>query len=109
MASATKTVTTPVILTLYQQGGKSSSVFLRIAGFSGLIENFVISDWGKQKNISISGAAAVILGAYGAHKTQWPELNEGKKDPRNVFEVANKYHFYNRWDWLWENDRNFKW
>lgn len=76
MSTATKSVSAPVILTLYQQGGRSSSVFLRIAGFS--------------------GAAAVILGAYGAHKTEWPELNEGKKNPRNVFEVANKYHFYNR-------------
>lgn len=42
------------------------------------------------------GAAAVILGAYGSHKSQWPQTNDPKRDPKSIFEVANKYHFYNR-------------
>lgn len=35
VATATQTIAKPVILTLYQQGGKSSSVFIRLAGVSG--------------------------------------------------------------------------
>lgn len=57
-------------------GGKSSSIFIRLAG--------------------ISGATAVALGAYGAHKKEWPSTDDLNRDPRAVFEVANKYHFYNR-------------
>lgn len=34
-ATAVKEIAPPVILSLYQQGGKSSSVFIRIAGISG--------------------------------------------------------------------------
>lgn len=41
------------------------------------------------------GATAVILGAYGAHKSQWPEPKDPKRDPKSIFEVANRYHFYN--------------
>lgn len=44
----------------------------------------------------ILGATAVILGAYGAHKNNWPDMNDPKRDPKSIFEVANKYHFYNR-------------
>lgn len=86
----------PVILSLYQQGGKSSSVFIRLAGFSGkhnISSHFCLLI--KHKNYTIAGAAAVVLGAYGAHKGQWPEPNDSKRDPRQIFEVANKYHFYN--------------
>jgi len=75
VARSTQTVGAPVALSLFQQGGNSTSVFIRLAGFS--------------------GAAAVILGAYGAHKAQWPETNDPKRDPKSIFEVANKYHFYN--------------
>lgn len=39
----------------------------------------------------ISGAAAVGLGAYGAHSIMNEEGNEHRK---RVFETANKYHFY---------------
>lgn len=61
---------------IYFPGGKASSVFIRLAG--------------------ISGATAVALGAYGAHKKEWPLIMDPSRDPRAVFEVANKYHFYNR-------------
>lgn len=95
-AKVVKEVAPPVILTLYQQGnknyrklqfkssksnsssisgGKASGVFIRLAG--------------------ISGATAVALGAYGAHKKEWPLPDNLNRDPRAVFEVANKYHFYN--------------
>ncbi|XP_017891766.1 transmembrane protein 256 homolog isoform X2 [Ceratina calcarata] len=39
---------------------------------------------------AISGAVAVGLGAYGAHK-QYPE--ESKVDLKQVFETASRYHF----------------
>jgi uncharacterized membrane protein YgdD (TMEM256/DUF423 family) len=45
--------------------------------------------------VIILGAAAVVLGAYGAHKHDWPQLDDPKRDPKSIFEVANKYHFYN--------------
>lgn len=35
VSTASQTIAKPVILSLYQQGGKSSSVFIRLAGFSG--------------------------------------------------------------------------
>ncbi|CRK99377.1 CLUMA_CG012608, isoform A [Clunio marinus] len=75
VSTMTKNLTTPSSMTLFQQGGHNSSVFIRLAGFS--------------------GATAVILGAYGAHKTQWPTMTDPKRDPKIIFEVANKYHFYN--------------
>ncbi|XP_030027728.1 transmembrane protein 256 homolog [Manduca sexta] len=39
----------------------------------------------------LSGAAAVILGAMGAHRS-FPET-EGKEDLRKIFETANRFHF----------------
>lgn len=39
----------------------------------------------------LSGAAAVILGAYGAHK-QLPHLPD--VDLKKVFETANRFHFF---------------
>ncbi|KAG5682419.1 hypothetical protein PVAND_011772 [Polypedilum vanderplanki] len=71
-----KTITHPLSLSLYEQGGKSSSVFIRLAGFS--------------------GASAVILGAYGAHRSWSKELDPKKpnRDPRAIFETANRYHFF---------------
>lgn len=39
----------------------------------------------------LSGAAAVILGAYGAHRP-FPENSE--VDLRKIFETANRYHFF---------------
>lgn len=88
-------ITPPAILSLFQQGGKSSSVFIRIAGFSGKLHRF-ISVHTVCLFAYTKGAAAVIIGAYGAHKGEWPELTDDKRDPRAIFEVANKYHFYNR-------------
>lgn len=38
----------------------------------------------------LSGAAAVILGAFGAHRP-FPENSE--VDLRKIFETANRYHF----------------
>ncbi|CAK9822328.1 Transmembrane protein 256 homolog [Anthophora retusa] len=42
------------------------------------------------KIAALSGAAAVILGAYGSHK-QYPE--DKKQDLKQVFETASRYHF----------------
>lgn len=42
------------------------------------------------KLAALSGAAAVMLGAYGAHK-QYPESE--KHDLRQIFETGNRYHF----------------
>lgn len=64
---------TPVaMMSLYKQGGKASSIFIRLAG--------------------ISGMSAVILGAYGAHR-QFKSSDE-TRDPKAVFETANRYHFF---------------
>lgn len=43
--------------------------------------------------LGISGAAAVILGAYGAHK-QFPDSHEKNRDLKGIFDTANRYHFY---------------
>ncbi|CAO1413789.1 unnamed protein product [Diamesa serratosioi] len=59
------------VMSLYKQGGKSSSIFLRLAGLSGM--------------------SAVILGAYGAHVPF--KSSEGTRDLKAVFETANRYHF----------------
>lgn len=45
------------------------------------------------KLAGLSGATAVILGAWGAHRA-FPIDQEGKRDLKAVFETANKYHFY---------------
>ncbi|KAI4490350.1 hypothetical protein M0802_010727 [Mischocyttarus mexicanus] len=42
------------------------------------------------KLAGLSGAAAVILGAYGAHNINPDKLPEEAK----IFDTANKYHFY---------------
>lgn len=39
----------------------------------------------------ISGAAAVVLGAMGAHRT-FPET-DAKEDLKKIFETANRFHF----------------
>ncbi|CAG4963385.1 unnamed protein product [Parnassius apollo] len=39
----------------------------------------------------LSGAAAVVLGAMGAHRT-FPE-NEGKEDLKKIFDTSNRFHF----------------
>ncbi|KAL7303852.1 hypothetical protein TKK_0003976 [Trichogramma kaykai] len=39
---------------------------------------------------ALSGAAAVVLGAYGSHKTY---KNENGHELRRVFETASRYHF----------------
>lgn len=39
----------------------------------------------------LSGAAAVVLGAMGAHRT-FPEP-ETKEDLRKIFDTANRFHF----------------
>lgn len=38
----------------------------------------------------LMGASAVVLGAYGAHKT-YPE--ESKAELKRIYETANKFHF----------------
>lgn len=53
----------------------------KLAGCSGLFIRLA----------GVSGAAAVGLGAYGAHSIMNEEGNEHRK---RVFETANKYHFY---------------
>ncbi|CAG9804713.1 unnamed protein product [Chironomus riparius] len=69
-----KTVTGPAALSLFDQGGRYSSIFIRLAGFS--------------------GATAVILGAYGAHKPWAKDPNKPNRDPKAIFETANRYHFF---------------
>ncbi|XP_058128463.1 transmembrane protein 256 homolog [Anopheles ziemanni] len=41
----------------------------------------------------LSGAAAVMLGAYGAHYHFPANDEEGGRDQRQVFEMTNRYHF----------------
>ncbi|KAK3926165.1 Transmembrane protein 256-like protein [Frankliniella fusca] len=53
----------------------------KLVGYSGLFIRLA----------GLSGAAAVGLGAYGAHSIMNEEGNEHRK---RVFETANKYHFY---------------
>jgi uncharacterized membrane protein YgdD (TMEM256/DUF423 family) len=52
---------------------------------------------GRNLNIirfaGLSGCSAVILGAYGAHR-QFSEPDEKGRDPKQIFETANRYHFY---------------
>lgn len=60
------------VMSLYQQGGKASSIFIRLAG--------------------ISGMSAVILGAYGAHVAF--KSSDETRDPKAIFDTANRYHFY---------------
>lgn len=40
----------------------------------------------------ISGATAVMLGAYGAHH-RFAIADEKERDPRSIFEMTNRYHF----------------
>ncbi|XP_055641840.1 transmembrane protein 256 homolog [Toxorhynchites rutilus septentrionalis] len=39
----------------------------------------------------ISGAAAVMLGAYGAHH-HFKVVDDKERDPKSIFETANRYH-----------------
>lgn len=42
----------------------------------------------------LSGAAAVILGAYGAHYHFTPKDEDiQERDPKQIFEMTNRYHF----------------
>lgn len=42
----------------------------------------------------LSGALAVVIGAYGAHYHFVPKDEDmEERDPRHIFEVANRYHF----------------
>lgn len=69
-----KTVTGQTAQSLFDQGGRYSSIFIRLAGFS--------------------GATAVILGAYGAHRVWNKDPAKPNKDPKAIFETANRYHFF---------------
>ncbi|KAL1380451.1 hypothetical protein pipiens_014185 [Culex pipiens pipiens] len=40
----------------------------------------------------LSGAAAVMLGAYGAHH-HFNIVDEKERDPKSIFEMTNRYHF----------------
>ncbi|XP_035896898.1 transmembrane protein 256 homolog [Anopheles stephensi] len=42
----------------------------------------------------LSGAAAVVLGAYGAHYHFLPKDEDmQERDPKQIFEMTNRYHF----------------
>uniref|UniRef100_A0A182T9D0 Uncharacterized protein n=1 Tax=Anopheles maculatus TaxID=74869 RepID=A0A182T9D0_9DIPT len=42
----------------------------------------------------LSGAAAVVIGAYGAHYHFLPEEEDmQQRDPKQIFEMTNRYHF----------------
>ncbi|XP_070496018.1 transmembrane protein 256 homolog [Chironomus tepperi] len=69
-----KTVTGPTAMSLFDQGGRPASIFIRLAG--------------------LSGATAVILGAYGAHTSWVKDPNKPNRDPKAIFETANRYHFF---------------
>lgn len=72
--TVTRSISEQSARSLYEQGGRFSSIFIRIAGFS--------------------GATAVILGAYGAHKQWNKDPNKPNRDPKAIFETANRYHFF---------------
>ena len=59
------------IMTLWRILGSSRNV-LRLAG--------------------ISGASAVMLGAYGAHHAFVQPDNASEKDPKEIFDMCNRYH-----------------
>lgn len=42
----------------------------------------------------VSGASAVALGAWGAHRHFPNATDESKQDLKTTFELANRYHFY---------------
>ncbi|XP_058451796.1 transmembrane protein 256-like [Malaya genurostris] len=44
------------------------------------------------KLAGISGAVAVMLGAYGAHH-RFAHIDEKERDPKIIFEMTNRYHF----------------
>lgn len=44
------------------------------------------------KLAGLSGAAAVMLGAYGAHH-RFNNVDESERDPKSIFEMTNRYHF----------------
>ncbi|XP_065091602.1 transmembrane protein 256 homolog [Ochlerotatus camptorhynchus] len=44
------------------------------------------------KLAGLSGATAVMLGAYGAHH-RFNIADEKERDPRSIFEMTNRYHF----------------
>lgn len=46
------------------------------------------------KVAGLSGAVAVILGAWGAHRTFPMDESDKKRDLRAVFDTASRYHFY---------------
>lgn len=79
------------MMSLYKQGGKASSIFIRLAGISKL---FPLKDPLECLNIEtfLGGMSAVILGAYGAHR-QFKSSDE-TRDPKAIFETANRYHFF---------------
>ena len=60
------------MIPLYKQLGKNLC-FVRLAG--------------------LSGTCAVILGAFGAHRSFAPAKENGR-DLKAIFETANRYHFY---------------
>lgn len=60
------------MIPLYKQLGKNL-FFVRLAG--------------------LNGSAAVILGAFGAHRKFAPAKETGR-DLKAIFETANRYHFY---------------
>ncbi|XP_053670808.1 transmembrane protein 256 homolog [Anopheles nili] len=45
------------------------------------------------KLAGFSGAMAVILGAYGAHYHFIPNDDVKERDPKQIFEMTNRYHF----------------
>ncbi|XP_053693962.1 transmembrane protein 256 homolog [Sabethes cyaneus] len=44
------------------------------------------------KLAGLSGATAVMLGAYGAHH-HFSGSDEKERDPKTIFEMTNRYHF----------------
>nr|CAD7442839.1 unnamed protein product [Timema bartmani] len=61
-----KVIMSPALTNLVHSG----TLFIRLAG--------------------VSGAAAVVLGAYGAHAV-YPK--EGSEERKKIYDMANKYHF----------------
>lgn len=82
-------MSTSVNQSLFEQGGRYSSIFIRFAGFSGasavILGNLIyIFNW------DLLCIYILFLGAYGAHKAWVKDPNKPNRDPKAIFETANR-------------------
>lgn len=89
-----KTVTSQTAQSLFDQGGRYSSVFIRLAGFSGAtavilgyLELYLLL---YCPNLNWFNLLLNNIGAYGAHRVWNKDPAKPNKDPKAIFETANR-------------------